>query len=77
MTTPVKMVVGEKDLTTAKSSPKQTVLLNVIREDALDQIQENVATCFVQEDVQDPNRVTVLPVETFMMMESVNKNVLR
>jgi hypothetical protein len=76
VTTPVKRDVGEKDLTTAKGSPKQTALPNVIREDALVQIQENVVICSVQVGVQDLNKGIVSLVETSTMMESANKNVL-
>ena len=77
MTTPVRMDVGEKDLTTARSSPKPTALLSVIREGVLAQIPESVATCSVQEDVQDPNKVTALPAEISMMTESANRNALQ
>ena len=77
VTTPVKMDVGVKDPTTARSSPRPTVHPSVIRAGASDPTQGNAVTCSVQVDVQVPSKVTALPAGTSMMTGSANKNVLR
>ena len=67
----VKKVVGAKDHTIAKNSPKLIVHHNVIKEDALDQIPENVVTCFVLVDALDQNKVIVwyvLQVEIYFFL---------
>ena len=55
----VLKAVGVLALKTAKSSVKSVAVLNVMEEDASDQNQENVVTCFAQEDVLALSNPTV------------------
>lgn len=56
---PVRMVVGVKGHTIAKSFQRQIVHLSVIKEGALDLIQGNAVTFSVLVDAQARNKVTV------------------